>query len=225
MSPKQRIDILVQQYSLLRGELLMLLSSFKSQGQYLQIVAAAAVGVIGFVMPSAMIANRSFWIALMFLMTTVVGYIVFTLLETLYAVVVLGAVTSVLEDRINHIARENSFIWESKLAAIFYSPHGLRPGGYFAVYQWLLIAVGVFGLPAYYTYYFLSDGYCEFAMFWCLVGVNLLYGFVTLFFIFRVWRHVLDRDKLWASARSAAECVVGAAKETAKISAQQAHIK
>jgi hypothetical protein len=198
-----KIELLAQQYSLLRGEILMLLTSFKSQTQYLQIIAAAAVSVVGFTIPTGLNANRDFWIVLMFVMTTIVGYMVFTLLETLYSVMVLSGTTSALEDRINQLANDTLFIWESKVASTFYSPKGLRPGGYFAIYQWLTISVGLFGIPTYYVYNFAANGFCAFIWSWSLVGLNLIYGFASMAFIFRVWRYILVRDRLRASARDA----------------------
>jgi hypothetical protein len=204
LTPKETIDLLVQHYSLLRGEISILLTSYKGQVQYLQVIAAAAVGVVGFAIPSGLSENRGFWIALMFLMTTVVGYTVFTLLETLYSIIVLAGTTSVLESRINDLAREQLFTWESKLAPIFYSPKGLHPGGLFATYQWLLIGAGFFGLPAYYIFLFYSQGFCGFAVSWSLVTLNLLYGLGSLFFVFRTGRYVLGRERLWTLARDAA---------------------
>lgn len=204
LTPKEMIDLLVQHYSLLRGEISILLTSYKGQVQYLQVIAAGAIGVVGFAIPSKLSDDRGFWIALMFLMTTVVGYTVFTFLETLYSIVVLGAAASALESRINGLAGEQLFTWESKLAPIFYSHKGLFPGRRFATYKWLLIGAGFFGLPAYYIFLFYSQGFYSFAVYWFLVALNLLYGLGSLWFAFRTGQYVLGRERLWTSASDAA---------------------
>jgi hypothetical protein len=122
---KKKLDLLMQQYSLLRSEVLLQISSIKNHTKYTQIAFAAMASLVS-VMLSTNILGASYdikyergylWLFIIFFISTIIYYLLYALFESVYTMHFLNAHMSSVEKKINKLVDESVLIWESEVAS------------------------------------------------------------------------------------------------------------
>jgi hypothetical protein len=155
---KEKAALLMKKYELLRAEVLMALGRYKDQVKYFQIIITALIALFTFTIGKdayiAVAKSPMFWVFIMYVTTTGVSYVVFAVLDLIYHMVALSSRLAVLEVKINRLAGERLFIWETDVVGKFYggkSPvKGVwHPDWFQTIYMVVLLIFGVFTLPVY----------------------------------------------------------------------------
>jgi hypothetical protein len=200
LSAKDKANLLMQKYSLLRAEVLVAMGNYKSQVGYFQFFLTAIIALIPFSIRDGIIVNsRMFWIIVMYAITTMITYVVFAVLESLYQMIALNARLTSLEERINELAEERLLLWETTLSGAFFGGafapvKGVwHPDYFLSIYVALLVLAGLFITPVYAGYKFWDDPKEFQYLFRIAVAGALLYSAVSTFIMLQVGVGVLLR--------------------------------
>jgi hypothetical protein len=198
---KEHIDIFLRQYEILKQDMLQQMGAVKNHVRNSQIIGGALLAIL-----SSLLTTKSYsisqdnvylWILLMFGLTTISYYLIYDVLESVFAVKSLEAYLSSLESRINTKFGENAFIWQSKIADRLWPltdsiKDVLPPLQYLSFYELILMVSATVVLPIYvYIAAWRTSQSSDF-----LLGVlifSALYSIISAFVTIRVWLGVNQR--------------------------------
>jgi|GEM_PF-6013366 len=156
LTDKEKIDLLMAKYSILRQETIASINNYKSHVKYFQIIVGIIIAFVGVSTEKGgqftFLNNITFWIFAMFVATTVVSYVALDVVQSIYSMMAINARLTVLEEMINTLANERLLAWESELSSLFHggftpAPGLIQPGALLIAYEVLLIIVGLFSIP------------------------------------------------------------------------------
>lgn len=114
------VQLLVQHYQLLKQDMLAQMGSVKNHVRNSQILGTAFIAILSFLLANKDYSiaenNKHLWIVIMATITTVAYYLIYDILESLFALKALEAYLSFLEDRINAITGSRTMMWQSNIA-------------------------------------------------------------------------------------------------------------
>lgn len=209
LSKKDKADLLMRKYTLLKQEVHLLLGRYKSHVTHVQIILTAIIAVIGLSLAKDayfLTSSRMFWILITFSIITIVSYVVFDVIETQYCIIILGARMAILEEMINKLANQNLLTWERKVAGDIYggsfSPVGdvWHPDYFLSLYLVVLIAASIFLPPVYMAYRFWDSPLEHLLLLRIAVSSAFLYSLVSAFLMVWVGVGVLVRLRGYARA-------------------------
>lgn len=143
MSNLDRVDVLVQKYSLLRQEGWKYVDYYKSHVRNFQIIGGGLLAVVYYLVEKSVVPTAQtwwLWWGTCLLVSTVSNYLIMDVADALYALILLGQRMRVLEEQINASLGETLLVWETEVAPRFYSRLLPLPG--VVNPNWLL---GLFG--------------------------------------------------------------------------------
>jgi hypothetical protein len=190
----EQVDLLMKKYGMVRQELMLYMSNYKSNVKYMNYVIIGLVAIfslsVGKDRDLGLINSRLFWIFLGAAITTIVGYISYDLLESQYALKSLAARAVALEKTINRIVGKNLLMWESHLAGKFFAPalavNGVwNPSFALNIYWGLFVAASLILPPSFIVWKFWNNiSYSsQTTLFRAAVLVLCLYSAMTAVFI------------------------------------------
>ncbi len=195
---KDKIAFLIQKYSVLRDESRAYVSLYKSQVKYMQFVVTAVIAALSVDLKYLSITTELlFWISI--LATTIISYIAFDSMDSMYNIMVIGSRLSVLEEQINGLAREKILIFEtliSKYHSRIKVGSVLDPSAFSLGYAFVLICLGILAIPLYVTFWASTK------MNPLFTGLILLYSVTSI--VFMIYSAVAIGRKLHVEARRAA---------------------
>jgi hypothetical protein len=119
-SEAEGVSLLFRYYEILKQDLLLQTGSFKNHVRNSQIIGGALIAIITFLANGHIYGvtqdNVLIWIVVTVTFTTVTYYLVFDVLEAIFAVRALEECLSFLEDRLNGILGTNRLVWQSGVA-------------------------------------------------------------------------------------------------------------
>jgi hypothetical protein len=119
-SGQEIVQLLVQHYQLLKQDMLAQMGSVKNHVRNSQILGTAFIAILSFLLANKDYSigenNKHLWIVIMATITTVAYYLIYDILESLFALKALEAYLSFLEDRVNTITGSRTLMWQSNIA-------------------------------------------------------------------------------------------------------------
>lgn len=150
------VDLLFRYYQLLKQDLLLQTGSFKNHVRNSQIAGGALVAILPFMITRAPISqdNKWLWIIVMVTITTVIYYLIFDVMEAVFAIRALEGFLSFLEKRMNKTLGTHKLIWQSAVAEKLWPPSkkqlGFTPPMIgLLMYELFLVAGATLLLPGY----------------------------------------------------------------------------
>jgi hypothetical protein len=189
---KQKIEILMAKYALLRQEIITHINNYKAHVKYFQIIVGIILALAGLMKvensPSLLVNSRTAWIVAMFFITTVIAYVALDVVQSIYSLIVLGARLATIEEIVNTTANEKILAWESELSGHF---HGqlwpmqgvLAPGFFLIVYELFLLLFGLYGIPIFAILKFWHTPLERLCLFRTLASIGLFYSSFSLVLI------------------------------------------
>jgi hypothetical protein len=120
LNDPNNVDLLFRYYQLLKQDLLLQTGSFKNHVRNSQIIGGALIAILAFLINSKAypVAKDTVfvWLVATATFTTVTYYLIYDVLEAVFAVRALEECLSFLEDRVNAILGANRFVWQSGVA-------------------------------------------------------------------------------------------------------------
>lgn len=190
LSAESKAGLLMTKYSILRQETLTCISNYKAHVKYFQIVIGTVIAFFGVSLSKGgelpFLNSRLFWLVAMFLVTTVISYIAFDVIQSIYSMMVIGARLAVLEEMINTLANERLLAWESSLSFAFHGPfHPAKgvwqPGWFLVAYEFLLISIGLFAVPLFLYWRFWDSPQEYIELFRVLLIAGIAYSVGSVF--------------------------------------------
>jgi hypothetical protein len=123
------VAILMQKYSLLRQEVWLHIGYFKGHIAKFQLMGSALLAAGAYILSNSKLypSSENWWV--WWLGTTIVPvmchYLIFDIIESQYAMILLGERLATLEEEINEKVGRQLLIWESLVSPLFWQ--GLRP--------------------------------------------------------------------------------------------------
>jgi hypothetical protein len=127
-----QIKILLHEHTMIRNEVLLMLTQYKNHVRVLQLSATGILAIIYWYVSNPIgdfeMTALAWWMGfgIVFLVPVLCGYLVFDIVHTLYSMALLGARNEVIETQVAKIAGPNLMMWE-KISKVFFSRW--RPGG------------------------------------------------------------------------------------------------
>lgn len=204
LTQKDKVDVLMRKYALLKQEIINTDTAYKTHLLRFMFFLPATVALVTYLtrnesfakqMQFATLLNsRGFWIAITYLAIFIVSYRVFDLIECQYKIIALGARLHSLEKTINKRAGERLLIWETSLANAFFgelfrpsveketllrkilNPKKWNPDIFLTTYVGIIVFISILGPPIYAIQFWDNNqGYA------LLFKVLLVGGFVCAF--------------------------------------------
>jgi hypothetical protein len=154
------VDLLFQYYQILKQDLLLQTGSFKNHVRNSQIIGSALIAILSFLISSNNYTvtsdNVFLWLVVTGTFTTVTYYLIYDVLEAVFAVRALEECLSFLEDRVNATLGANRLIWQSGVAQNLWPTSTdigfLAPMRCLEFYETILILGATVFLPSYIYY-------------------------------------------------------------------------
>jgi hypothetical protein len=163
-APKKDLaDLAMREYLSLRTEIIFHISSYKSHTRYLTVSLTLIVGFLSLVLRNGLISILPHHPFVLFVLslaiTTVVAYLAFDVLESLYALLAVASRAASLEHKINELAEHFLLAWEEKLSPAFWSGQAgaWPPSVLVGVYVLIMMFLGVGVVPSYSVITFWND--------------------------------------------------------------------
>lgn len=160
LEKKDVANLFLQTYQILKQEILLQITSIKTHVRYSQAVVTALISVVSFLYVnndySLAISDETatLWILLLLAATTVICYLLYAILEAIFAMHALGEYLSSVENRLNRVAGRKIIVWESEVVGKLYN--GLFPFrnvplplSLMNIYVWLAVFALVVCFPLY----------------------------------------------------------------------------
>ena len=116
-SETDTIELLFKKYSLLKSEIHLWMTSYRSHVKNMQFVVSSLIAGTGYLIVDNKYPptnDRMFvWISGIFVAVNVVFYLVYSVYDSIYHQMVIGERMATLESNINDLAHKNLLIWES----------------------------------------------------------------------------------------------------------------
>lgn len=148
------VEILLQEYSLLRAEVMDRAKETKSHIRYFQAFAVILLAILSAYVsqPSGSRLLIPWWILEvgLFVLITIADYMVFDLLESYFTISAVAALLAVLEEQINAIMGKRLLLWESEISGMLLwraIPGAWNPGRLTAVGSAILMFIVFVVLP------------------------------------------------------------------------------
>jgi hypothetical protein len=185
LSDKEKIEVLMNKYSFLRQEIVAHLNNYKAHVKYFQVLIGTIIAIAGIMKEQNLLPflnSRLYWLTASVFITTVVSYVALDIVQSLYSISVLAARLSSIEDRVNTLANERLLAWETALAPLFHRKRfpaddwSISPGYALVVYEFILIALGVFSIPTMLFVKFWNGPTEHLSSFRILLIISILYS-------------------------------------------------
>ncbi len=150
-------DILLRKYTLLKQEIFLHIGYYKGHVRNFQLIATAIFGAGAYVASNQKLFptpdNWWAWWALTTFIPLVSNYLLFDIVETQYATILLGERLATIEEQINELAGKHLLIWESSVSPLFWQtfrpiPGVINPDWFLGALGFLISAAICVGVPA-----------------------------------------------------------------------------
>jgi len=143
------IGLLMQKYSLLKHEICLHIGYYKGHVAKFQLMGSALVAAGAYVLAHAEFLPSAkswwFWWIGATLVPVMAHYLIFDIIESQYAMILLGERLATLEEELNEHVGRQLFIWESLGSPLFWGPLRPMPGvinpDWFLTFFGLIIAL------------------------------------------------------------------------------------
>jgi hypothetical protein len=188
VSAEIKIHVLMTKYSVLRQETITYITTYKAHVKYFQVFVGAIIAFIGISDKLAIggIWNgQMFWIGAMVFTTTVVSYLVFDVIESIYSMMAVSVRLALLEEMINVLANERLLAWESSLSRYFHTKFlpakgVLQPNYFLSFYEFILVLIALSAVPIFVYCRFWHNSMEQHQLFRMLFVGGCIYTFVSL---------------------------------------------
>ncbi len=150
------VDVLLKKYSLLKEEIWLNNKVYREHTKYFQILLTGLLVLFSAAWQSKYDVFRElwFWVVVAALVTTLMNYVAFHVLEEMYSIILLSARMAVLERALNKAVGSNILFWESQLVErLFASKRPLKgivnPNYVLLWIQGVLGLLVIFAVPTY----------------------------------------------------------------------------
>lgn len=166
------LDLLFRYYQTLKQDLLLQTGGFKNHVRNSQIAVTAVLTLLGFMATSTSFSisdqSKWGWVGVGFAVTTIIYYLIYDVLEAVFAIRALEECLSFLEIRMNRFLGANRLIWQSAVAENLW-PSTTKKLGFLPpircleFYEMLLVSGATLLLPGYiyYQVWLLSADNCS----------------------------------------------------------------